>query len=333
MRLKPRRFDQLSIIPASITNRQRTLKNAIGCSGVGLHSGASISLTLHPAAPNSGIVFHRTDVTDHDAVVPARWDTVTDTMMSTTIGNETGVKVATIEHLMSAFAGCGVDNVIVELDGPEVPVMDGSASPFIFLVDCAGLIEQAAIRRFIRVRKSVEVWGEDKYVVLEPSKGFSVSFEIDFDSPAIGRSAGFFDLHNGGFKRDISRARTFGFESEFEQMQDLGLALGGSLDNAVVIGKQDDILNAEGLRYSDEFVRHKVLDAVGDLYLAGGPLLGRFTGSRSGHDLNNCLLRALFADDEAWEYTSEVAQPTVVSAGGVEQHFARFGHEQIAATA
>jgi len=272
-------------------------------------------------------------VSDRDNVIPARWDTVTDTMLSTTIGNDAGVKIATIEHLMSAFAGSGLDNVIVEVDGPEVPVMDGSASPFVFLIDCAGLVEQAASRQAIRVRKTIEIWDEDKFVAIEPSQGFSASFEIDFESSAIGRSTGFFDLHNGGFKRDICRARTFGFEVEVEHMQKLGLALGGSLENAVVIGRQDQILNEEGLRYGDEFVRHKVLDAVGDLYLAGGPLLGRFTGSRSGHDLNNRLLRALFADEGAWELTTDMPQPTVLPSGGLDQHFDRFNSVQIAATA
>lgn len=317
----------------SVFVHQRTLKNVISCSGVGLHSGVKISLTLRPAAPNSGIVFHRTDISDRDNVVPARWDTVTDTLMSTTIGNDAGVKVATIEHLVSAFAGSGLDNVIVEVDGPEVPVMDGSASPFVFLIDCAGLVEQAAARQAIRVTKAIEIWDEDKFVAIEPSQGFSASFEIDFDSSAIGRSTAFFDLHNGGFKRDICRARTFGFEVEVEHMQKLGLALGGSLENAVVIGKQDQVLNEEGLRYGDEFVRHKVLDAVGDLYLAGGPLLGRFTGSRSGHDLNNRLLHALFADDDAWEWTHEMPLPSVLPSGGLDQHFDRFNAVQIAATA
>ncbi len=258
---------------------------------------------------------------------------VSDTMLSTTICNADGVKVATIEHLMSALAGCCVDNLLIELDGPEVPVMDGSAGPFVFLIDCAGLQEQSVQRQCIRVLKSVEIWESDSFAILEPSRGFSVSFEIDFSSEAIGRSCAHFDLHNGGFKQEICRARTFGFEAEVAQLQDMGLAQGGSLDNAVVIGRGDRILNEEGLRYSDEFVRHKVLDAVGDLYLAGAPILGRYTGSRSGHDLNNRILRALFADPSAWEFCSDAAQPTTCPPGGVVAHFDHFRRQEIAATA
>jgi UDP-3-O-[3-hydroxymyristoyl] N-acetylglucosamine deacetylase len=284
--------------------QQHTIKNPISCSGVGLHSGANISLTLKPAAANSGIVFVRTDLdaSAADCLISARWDNVSDTTMCTTLSNAAGAKVATVEHLMAALAGCGVDNLLVEVDGPEVPIMDGSSAPFVFLVECAGLLPQGAPRRAIRVLKQVEIWHEDSRVALVPSEGFSVSFEIEFDTAAIENNDGFFDLHNGGFKREICRARTFGFESDVQRLMELGLARGGSLDNAVVIGNDDQILNEGGLRYGDEFVRHKVLDCVGDLYLSGGPMLGHFAGFRSGHTLNNGLLRKLFEDRDAWEY-------------------------------
>lgn len=302
--------------------QQHTLKNAINCSGVGLHSGAKVTMCLRPAAIGSGIVFHRTDInaaistanTDDAAVVdgdiPARWDAVSDTVMSTTIQNDAGIKVATVEHLMAALAGCGVDNVRVELDGPEVPVMDGSSAPFVFLIECAGLAPQQARRRAIRVLRRVEIDDGHRRAALLPSDGFTVSLEIEFDSPAIARQSGFFDLHNGGFKRDICRARTFGFEHDVSRLKDLGLGQGGSLDNVVVVGRDDEIMNDGGLRYGDEFVRHKVLDCVGDFYLAGAPLLAHFAGQRTGHASNNALLRKLFADPANWEYCYDQAKPS-----------------------
>ena len=304
---------------------QHTLKNAINCSGVGLHSGVKVAMCLRPAPANTGIVFHRTDIQTpltaapidgaeaapgSDADVPATWDAVSDTVMSTTVQNAAGVKVSTIEHLMAALAGCGVDNVRVELDGPEVPIMDGSSAPFVFLIECAGLAPQQARRRWIRVLRRVEIEDGSRRAALVPSNGFSVSLEIEFDSPAIVEKSGFFDLHNGGFKRDICRARTFGFEHDVSRLMDLGLGQGGSLDNVVVIGQDDEIMNEGGLRFGDEFVRHKVLDCVGDFYLAGGPLLGHFAGQRTGHRSNNLLLRKLFSDPLNWEYSYECAQPT-----------------------
>ncbi len=302
--------------------QQHTLKNAINCSGVGLHSGVDVAMCLRPAPANTGIVFHRTDIgavassdvsdralTDQ-ADVLAGWDAVSDTVMSTTVQNAAGVKVATIEHLMAALAGCGIDNVWVELDGPEVPIMDGSSAPFVFLIECAGLAEQDARRRWIRVLRRVEIVDDMRRAALIPSDGFSVSLEIDFNSPAIVEKSGFFDLHNGGFKRDICRARTFGFEHEVKSLIDLGLGQGGSLDNVVVVGRDDEIMNEGGLRYGDEFVRHKVLDCVGDFYLAGGPMLAHFAGQRTGHSSNNLLLRKLFSDPSNWEYCYERAQPS-----------------------
>jgi UDP-3-O-[3-hydroxymyristoyl] N-acetylglucosamine deacetylase len=292
-----------------ISKQQHTLKNPINCSGVALHSGARVAMTLLPAPAGSGIVFHRNDIGGADAEVAARWDTVSDTTMSTTVRNQAGVSVATVEHLMAALSGCGVDNIRIELDGPEVPIMDGSAAPFVFLVECAGLAPQEARRRSVRVLKRIDIEDGERRAAILPSSGFSVSFEIDFDCPAIVEKNGFFDLHNGGFKREICRARTFGFERDVSQLLEMGLARGGSLDNVVVVGRDDEILNEDGLRYGDEFVRHKVLDCVGDLYLAGGPLLGHFAGVRSGHTINNQLLRKLFADPSAWEYSYDVPRP------------------------
>ncbi len=306
------------------SKQQHTLKNAINCSGVALHSGIKVAMCLRPAPADTGIVFHRTDIysditsamgapasTAADADLPARWDTVSDTVMSTTVQNDAGVKVATIEHLMAALAGCGIDNVRVELDGPEVPIMDGSSAPFVFLIECAGLLPQQARRRCVRVLRRVEIEDGDRRAALLPSDGFTVALEIDFDSPAIAEKAGYFDLHNGGFKRDICRARTFGFEREVSRLMELGLGQGGSLDNVVVVGQDDEIMNEGGLRYGDEFVRHKVLDCVGDLYLAGGPILGHFAGQRTGHTSNNQILRKLFSDPANWEYTQDVPQPSM----------------------
>lgn len=290
--------------------QQQTLKNPIGCTGVGLHSGVKVNMTLRPAAPGTGVVFRRTDVDGDAGLIAARWDHVVDTTLCTTIGNDAGVRVATIEHLMAALAGCNVDNVMVDLDGPEVPVMDGSAAPFVFLVECAGTIVQAAARRSIRVARPVDVVDGPARVTLQPSIGFSVAVEIDFDSPAITQHEGFFDLHNGGFRREICRARTFGFERDVERLWSAGFARGGSLDNAVVIGNDDEVMNEGGLRYGDEFVRHKVLDTVGDLYLAGAPLLAHFDGRRPGHSTNNRLLRALFADPANWEWSDAAPVPT-----------------------
>ena len=290
---------------------QHTLKGAISCTGVGLHSGSSIRMTLLPAAVDTGVIFRRLDPVSGDEHVAARWDGVSDTVLSTTIANDSGVKVATIEHLMAALVGCGVDNVIVEIDGAEVPVMDGSSAPFVFLIECAGLVAQDARRRYLRILKTVEARDGDRLTALEPSDGFSIGFQIDFDSPVVGSSEALFDLHNGGFKRDICRARTFGFESDIRKLWDLGLARGGSLDNAVVVSADHRILNEGGLRYEDEFVRHKILDSYGDLFLAGAPIIGHFIGVCSGHTLNNRVLHALFDDPEAWEWTTD--QPVALS--------------------
>ncbi len=294
-----------SVSSESSAVRCRTLKTSIGCTGIGLHSGAKITMVLHPAEPGTGIRFRRVDIHGGGAIVPATWSAVHDTRMNSCLKNNDGVVVGTVEHLMSALAGMQIDNCLIDINGPEVPVMDGSAAPFLFLIECAGVVEQSAPRQAIKVLKRVTVKDGDRVASLTPSSGFSIRFEIDFGASAISRQEFFVNLSRGAFKAEISRARTFGFEQEVAFLRANGLALGGSLDNAVVIDSTGTrVLNDGGLRYTDEFVRHKVLDAVGDLYLAGAPLIGHFHGIRCGHAMNNQLLRALFADQTAWAYTT-----------------------------
>ena len=286
---------------------QTTLKDEISCTGHGLHSGAKVSMALLPAETDTGIVFRRTDLAGRGAEIAARWDNVVDTRMCTTIGNAEGVVVGTVEHLVATLAGQQVDNVVVEVNGPEVPVMDGSAEPFAFLVECAGIREQDAPRRVVEILKPVSVGNDEKSAVLMPGAGSTYSFEIEFASVAIGRQVRTFDLSNGAFRRELASARTFGFREEIEAMHASGLARGGSLANAVVVDGSR-ILNPEGLRFRDEFVRHKLLDSLGDMRLAGHPLLGHFHGYRSGHALNVELLRRLFADDSAWRLVETAGQ-------------------------
>lgn len=280
-------------------SRQKTLKRAIPCRGVGLHSGRPITMRLCPAPTDHGIVFQRTDVTDRDARIAARYDNVVDTRLCTVIANDDDVRVGTVEHLMAAFAGCEIDNALVEIDGPEVPIMDGSSEPFVFLIDCVGVAEQDAPRRAIEIRKTVTVDLDGKRVTLSPADGYAIDFEIDFDSKAIGHASLGVEMVNGTFRHEIAQARTFGFLHEVEHLQAVGLARGGSLENAIVVDG-DRILNEEGLRFPDEFVRHKVLDCVGDLYLAGAPLIGHVEAVKAGHQINNAALRALFADQNAY---------------------------------
>ncbi len=296
--------------------RQQTLRNPISCTGIGLHSGVRVAMTLRPAEAGSGIVFRRLDRPAPVAEVAAEWNRVSDTVLGTTICNDNGTSVATVEHLMAAFYGCGVDNAIVELDGGEVPIMDGSAAPFVFLIECAGLAEQLPARQSIRVLKTVEVADEDRYASLSPYDGFMLDVEIDFDNALIAHQSWRFDMALGTFKDQLCRARTFGFLDDVEALRARGLARGGSLENAIVVSNEG-VLNQDGLRYGDEFVRHKALDAVGDLYLAGAPLLGRYHSQRGGHSLNNQLLAALFADAEAWCWvTTDGALNAPVEAAG-----------------
>ena len=280
--------------------KQRTLKNVIRATGVGLHTGEKIYLTLRPAAPDAGIVFRRVDL-DTPVDIPARPEFVGDTQLCTTVCKD-GIRVSTVEHLLSAMAGLGIDNAYIDLSAAEVPIMDGSAGPFVFLIQSAGIEEQNAPKRFVRIKRPVVVEDGDKWVRFDPFEGFKVSFSIEFDHPVFEthtRTAEL-DFSTTSFVKEVSRARTFGLLKDVERLRDNNLALGGSLDNAIVV---DDyrILNEDGLRYEDEFVKHKILDAVGDLYLLGHSLIGAFSGYKSGHALNNRLLRALLADADAWE--------------------------------
>ena len=283
------------------SSMQHTLKSQIKSHGIGLHSGKDIQMVMRPAAAHEGIVFVRTDIEDGDNRIPALWDRVVDTQLCTVIANENGAHVATIEHLMSALRGCGVDNVIIELDGPEVPVMDGSAMPFVEMIEEAGLQAQFVPRRAIKILKEVTAEHDGKRVTLKPAVGSVFGGEIDFDHPEIGTQRFETQLLNGNFKHDIADARTFGFLHEVHQLRRNGLALGGSLENAIVLD-EESVLNPDGLRFQNEFIRHKLLDAIGDLYLAGGQILGAYDGYKAGHAMNNAILRQLFADPESWTY-------------------------------
>ncbi len=283
--------------------KQRTLKNIIRATGVGLHTGEKVYLTLRPAAADTGIVFRRLDL-PAPVEIKATPHNVGDTRLSSTLENG-AVKVSTVEHLMSAFAGLGIDNAYVDLTAPEVPIMDGSAGPFVFLLQSAGIEEQAALKKFIRIKKTVTVTDGDKWVRFDPYDGFKVNFTIAFSHPVLDSTSQSVsvDFAATSYIKEVSRARTFGFMQDVEALRSQGLALGGSLDNAIVMD-EFRILNSDGLRYEDEFAKHKVLDAIGDLYLLGHPLIGAFTGFKSGHAMNNRLLRSLLVDAEAWEYAT-----------------------------
>jgi UDP-3-O-[3-hydroxymyristoyl] N-acetylglucosamine deacetylase len=288
--------------------KQRTLSNVIRATGVGLHTGEKVFLTLKPAPVDTGIVFYRVDL-DTPVEIKATPESVTETVMSTTIESN-GVKISTVEHLMSAFAGMGVDNAYVELSTHEVPIMDGSAAPFVFLLQSAGIAEQNKAKKFIRIKKSLEVRDGDKWVRFEPFDGFKVTFTIDFDHPIFKNSVqnATVNFSTTSFIKEVSRARTFGFMDDLEALRKAGLARGGSIDNAIVMDSFN-ILNDDGLRYKDEFVKHKILDAVGDLYLLGHPLVGAFSAHKSGHALNNQILRQLLAEEDAWELTTLKDEP------------------------
>jgi UDP-3-O-[3-hydroxymyristoyl] N-acetylglucosamine deacetylase len=295
--------------------QQRTLQNTIRATGVGLHSGEKVFLTLRPAPVDTGIVFRRVDL-EPVAEIPARADLVTETMLCTGLARDGG-KAMTVEHLMSAMAGLGIDNAYVDLSAPEVPIMDGSSGPFVFLLQSAGIVEQRAPKRFIRILSPIEVRDGDKVARFEPHDGFRLDFTVDFDHPAIptSRSRAVVEFSTENYIREVSRARTFGFMRDLEFMRERNLGLGGSMDNAIVLD-EFRVLNDDGLRYADEFVRHKILDAVGDLYLAGHPILGAYIGYKSGHALNNKLVRALLAQREAWALTTfEDSAPSPVVFG------------------
>ncbi len=280
--------------------KQCTLKNPVRATGIGIHTGQKVFITLNPAPVDTGIVFRRTDFSP-PICIQADAHHVGDTSMSTTLVKD-GVRVATVEHLLAAFAGLGIDNCIVDLSASEVPIMDGSAGPFVFLIQSAGIAEQAKARQYIRIRKKIEVTHEDKVARFEPYNGFKVAFEIDFNHPAFSPYTNFVEIDFGktSFAREIARARTFGFMRDIEMLREKNLAMGGSMDNAIVL---DDyrVLNPDGLRYEDEFVKHKILDAIGDIYQLGHPVIGAFFGYKSGHALNNQLVRALKEQPEAYE--------------------------------
>ncbi|MGV8991493.1 MAG: UDP-3-O-acyl-N-acetylglucosamine deacetylase [Thiobacillus sp.] len=283
--------------------KQRTLKTSVHATGVGLHSGIKVEMTLRPAAPNSGIVFRRMDL-DPPAELKADPYLVTDTRLCSML--ESGAaKVSTVEHLMSALAGLGIDNLIVDLTGPEIPIMDGSSAPFVYLLQSAGIIEQDAAKQYVRILKPIEVRDGDKWARFVPHHGFKVEFTIDFKHPVFEKSGKTvsIDFADNAYTKEVSRARTFGFMHEVEALRNNGLALGGSLDNAIVMDEYR-VLNQDGLRYDDEFVKHKVLDAIGDLYLLGHPVIGAFEAYKSGHALNNMLLRELLQHQESWESVS-----------------------------
>ena len=295
--------------------RQRTLKSVVTATGVGLHSGVKVTLSLRPAAADTGIVFRRVDL-DPPVDLPASPYSVVDTRLCSGLQNGEA-KIGTVEHLMSALAGLGVDNAYVDVDGPEIPILDGSSAPFVFLIQSAGVEVQNTPKRFLRVKKPVEYREGDKWVKLEPHDGFKLSFSIHFNHPAIDRTGTevSVDFAEQSYAREIARARTFGFMHEVEYMRDNGLARGGSLDNAIVMDEYR-VLNADGLRYADEFVKHKVLDAIGDLYLAGHPLLAAYSAHKSGHALNNQILRVLLEDETAWEivtFEEDAAVPTTLA--------------------
>ena len=284
---------------------QHTVRAPALFAGVGVHTGAYTRVNVRPAAAGAGIVFVRTDVRDRDNLIPATGEAVCKTQLGTVIGNACGVTVSTIEHLMAAFAMLGVDNALVEVDGPEMPIMDGSSLPFVRILDRAGLRPQEVARSFIEILDTVEVVDGDKRAALKPADGFEVAFEIEFDTAAIGRQAVDLAMDEQAFREELADCRTFGFLREVEALRAMGLARGGSMDNCVVIDG-DRVLTPEGLRRPDEFVRHKALDAIGDLYVLGGPILGRFEGVLAGHGLNNALVRALLARPDAWRVSTFV---------------------------
>jgi len=293
--------------------KQRTLKNKIKSTGVGLHTGVRVELMLRPAPPDTGIVFHRTDLPQPVTIV-ADSRNVGDTRLSSSLEKD-GARISTVEHLMSALAGLGVDNLHVDVAGPEIPIMDGSAGPFVFLLQSAGIVEQSAAKRYLRIKSTVEARQDDKWARFEPHHGFMLDFTIDFPHPVFGSENRHvaIDFAEHSYIKEVSRARTFGFMQDVEALRAAGLILGGNLQNAIVLD-ETRILNSEGLRYDNEFAKHKVLDAIGDLYLLGHPLIGKYTAYKSGHGLNNALSRALLSDQDAWELVTFDAPADVPSA-------------------
>ncbi len=304
---------------------QKTLKTSIGCAGIGLHSGVRVSMKLYPAEPDTGIVFRRVDLVGGGAEIRATWANVTDSRMCTVLADQNGISVATVEHLMSAFCGLEIDNAIVEINGPEVPAMDGSAAPFAFLIECAGAVEQDAVRKALRITKSFSHATGDKMVALGSwAGGLRVDFTIDFRAAAIGRQSCSFMVERDVFKAEIARARTFGLLSDVTALREAGLARGGNLDNAIVVDG-NRILNEEGLRHAHEFVHHKALDAIGDLYLSGHPIIGHFVGRCSSHADTATLMRKVLADPTGWELIDLYEDDTSLAAWAERDAMVAFG--------
>lgn len=293
--------------------KQRTLSCAISYVGIGLHTGRMVSMVVKPAGENTGINFVRKDVSKTSNLIPAHWTNVVDTTLSTVLANEHGVTVGTVEHLMAALLGCGVDNALIELDGPEVPIMDGSAAPFVSVIEKVGTVNQSRARKALWIHRPVEVRHGDKYSILMPSNTPRVTVEIDFEEPVVGFQTHSVSLVNEAFRNDIARARTFGFASNMKRLQHQGLAKGGSINNAILVDG-DRIINEEGLRYRNEFVRHKILDVVGDLALIGVQLIGHLYAHKPGHELNHMLIKQLFAIPDAWSYTTMDEIDSIVAA-------------------
>ncbi len=279
---------------------QKTINSKVSCNGIGIHSGLPSSISLIPAPHDTGIVFKRTDVEESKSLVKANYKNVVETNLGTTIANEFGTKVLTVEHLMAAIWGCKIDNLIIEINGPEIPIMDGSSEPFVFLIECAGVNIQEQKRQMIEIISPFRVEDGDKFIELTPAQDFSLDLNIDFGHPKIGQQKFHYNSIHTSFKNDIARARTFGFKHEIEHLRKMGLAKGGSLDNAILVD-ENGVVNQEGLRYPDEFVRHKVLDFVGDIYLAGFFIIGHFNGHKTGHSINNKMLRQLFENKSVWK--------------------------------
>lgn len=285
-----------------ISESQRTITSKVSCNGVGLHTGIDVNLTLLPGEPDSGIIFRRSDLDAKESDIKAHYTNVVATNLGTVIANESGAKVSTIEHLMAAIWGCGIDNLIVEVSGPEVPVMDGSSEPFVFLIECAGIKTQDKARKVIEITKEIKIEGEDnKSISVSPAQEFGIDLHIDFDHECISEQTIDYSTTFASFKNDLARARTFGFKHEIEQLHKMGLAKGGSLDNAILID-ENGVVNEEGLRYNNEFVKHKTLDFIGDIYLAGHFIIGHFKASKPGHGINNKMLHTLLSDNkDAWK--------------------------------
>ena len=307
--------------PEHASQFQHTVAAEVSCVGVSLHSGDMVNMVIRPSQPNSGIVFVRKDIDVPHNAVPAIYDGVVETTLGTTIANKHGITVSTVEHVMAALWGAGIDNARIELDGPEVPIMDGSSEPFVFLLECAGRVQQRAERRVIEILREVSFTEGGSRVTIAPSESFVLDLEIAFNHPLIKTQKAMYDFADTSFKQSLARARTFGFARDVEKMRSMGLALGGSLHNAIVIG-EEDILNEGGLRYADEFVRHKALDCIGDFFLAGAQIKGAVNALRPGHGVNNKLLRALFADPENYRITGgeEVDAPFVIERAEQSQH-------------